>query len=142
MVLTCKMEREYGKLISAKNRYRSRRLRGCIAEGIPADYLSRKSILVGNDIERFKKAIFMNNVAYGVIYILNFPEQEDPKLVSLEMFGSYEEAQKRSQEIVEEFIEDYGEDFIQYATENEPVAIMYNGDVTGYAFIQKVKDNL
>ena len=60
---------------------------------------------------------------------------------SLELFNSYDEAERRIQEIIEEFIELYGEDIIEYATPKKPVAIMFNGEVTAYAYIEKVSNN-
>ena len=78
---------------------------------------------------------------YGVIYIICFPHKEDPKMRSLELFNSYDEAEKRTQRIINEFIETYGEDSIEYATPEDPVAIMFNGEVTAYAYIEKVSNN-
>ena len=78
---------------------------------------------------------------YGVIYIICFPHNGDPEMQSLELFNSYDEAKKRTQEIVKEFIENYDEDYIQYATPEKPVTIMSNGEVTSYAYIEKVSNN-
>ena len=80
-------------------------------------------------------------IMYGVIYIICFPHKEDPKMQSLELFNSYDEAEKRTQEIIKEFIEEYGEDLTVYATPQKPVAIMFNGEVTAYAYIKKVSNN-
>ena len=77
---------------------------------------------------------------YGVINIIKFPDFEDPRMLSLELFPTFVEAEKRTREIVEKFIEEYGEDYVEYATEKRPVAIMFNGDVIAYAFIEKVKE--
>lgn len=77
---------------------------------------------------------------YGVIYLIHFPDNQDPEMQSLELYPTYEEAEQRSREIVSEFINEYGEDYTEYASEDEPVAIMYNGEVTGYAFVQKVSN--
>ena len=38
---------------------------------------------------------------------------------------------------LKEFIDDYGEDYIEHATKKNPVAVMGNGDVTGYVYIVK-----
>lgn len=77
---------------------------------------------------------------YGVIYLILFPEYEDPEMQSLELYPTYEEAEQRTREIVKESIEEYGEDDIEYATEKKHVAIMYNGEVTGFAYIEKVSN--
>ena len=45
---------------------------------------------------------------YGVVNMILFPEDEDP-----------------------------GEDYIEHATKKNPVAVMGNGDVTGYVYIVK-----
>ena len=76
----------------------------------------------------------------GVVNLIVFPNSEDPKLRSLEIFNSFSEAKQRSEEIIEEFIEDYGEDWIEHATKEEPTAIMFNGEVTAYAYIIEVKN--
>ena len=58
---------------------------------------------------------------YGVVNMILFPEDEDPEMLSL----------------IKEFIDDYGEDYIEHATKKNPVAVMGNGDVTGYVYIVK-----
>ena len=70
---------------------------------------------------------------YGVIYLIQFPDDQDPEMKSLELYPTYEEAEQRSREIVLEFIEEYGEGQIEYATEDNPVTVMYNGEVTGFS---------
>lgn len=77
---------------------------------------------------------------YGVIYLIQFPENQNPEMQSLALYPTYEEAEQRTKEIVEEFIDDYGEDFIEYGTADNPVTVMYNGEVTGYVFIEKVSN--
>ncbi len=77
---------------------------------------------------------------YGVINMILFPDKHDPQLLSLELFPSFDEAKKRTRVIIEEFIDEYGEDYINNATEEKPIAIMYNGEVTAYAYIQKVTE--
>ena len=74
---------------------------------------------------------------YGVVNMILFPEDEDPEMLSLELFSSFAKAKERSEEIIKEFIDDYGEDYIEHATKNNPVAVMGNGDVTGYVYIVK-----
>ncbi len=57
-----------------------------------------------------------------------------------DFFDSFSEAKARTEELIKEFIEDFGEDIIEYATKADPVAVMYNGEVTAYAFIEEVKE--
>ena len=58
-------------------------------------------------------------------------------MLSLELFSSFAKAKERSEEIIKEFIDDYGEDYIEHATKKNPVAVMGNGDVTGYVYIEE-----
>lgn len=80
---------------------------------------------------------------YGVSYIIQIPYEEEPRMKSLEIFKSYEEAEKRTKEIMGDFFEEYGEDesCTEYASRSKPTAVMSNGDVTGYIFIKEVKTN-
>lgn len=78
------------------------------------------------------------NLMYGVVNILVLPCCMDPEMISLEVFSSFDKALERSEEIIEEFIDKYGRDEIVHATEKKPVAVMYNGEVTAYAYIVKV----
>ena len=75
---------------------------------------------------------------YGIVEMIIFPCDDDPQILSLTLFDSFEEALKRTELIIEKFIEDYGEDIIEEATKEEPVAIMCNGEVIEYAFIVEV----
>ena len=75
---------------------------------------------------------------YGVVHLMQYPEREDPTFLSLELFASFKDAEKRTRRIVKDFIEDYGEDFIEYATKESPVAIASNDEVTAYAYIAEV----
>ena len=77
---------------------------------------------------------------YGVAYLIHFPDEEDPNMLSLELFETFDEALERTKQIAEDFIADYGEDIIEYATESNPVTVMFNGEVTAYAYIQKVSE--
>ena len=66
---------------------------------------------------------------FAVAYLIHFPEEEDPRMESIQLYPSFDEAEKRTKELIDEFISDYGEDMIEYATKESPVAVMYNGDV-------------
>ena len=68
---------------------------------------------------------------------MTVPFNEEPEMLSLELFPSFKKAMERSEQIIEEFVNDYGEDYIKRATKENPVAIMGNGDVTGYVYIVK-----
>ena len=72
---------------------------------------------------------------YGAIYILLFPCCQDPIMKSLELFSSFEETAKRSEEIIKEFEEDYGIDYVEHATRENPVTVIGNGEVSGYVYI-------
>jgi len=75
---------------------------------------------------------------YGLVNVICFPCDEDPQMLSLTLFNSFEEALKNTEIIIEKFIEDYGEDIIEKATQEKPVTIMFNGEVTAYAYIVEV----
>ena len=42
---------------------------------------------------------------YGVVNMILFPEDEDPEMLSLELFSSFAKAKERSEEIIKEFPE-------------------------------------
>ena len=69
---------------------------------------------------------------YGVVNMILFPE-----MLSLDLFSSFSKAKESSEVLIKEFIDDYGEDYIEHATKKNPVAVMGNGDVTGYVYIVK-----
>ena len=54
---------------------------------------------------------------------------------SLELFSSFDEAVEKSEEIIKEFEEEYGIDYVEYATRENSVAIISNGEVSGYVYI-------
>lgn len=39
---------------------------------------------------------------YGVVNMILFPEDEDPEMLSLELFSSFAKAKERSEEIIKE----------------------------------------
>lgn len=78
---------------------------------------------------------------YGVIYIFQVPYDDTPILKNLELFSSFKEALHRSETLIDEFKNEYGEYYIQHANEEDMVAIMSNGDVVAYAFIKKIIEN-
>ena len=61
-------------------------------------------------------------------------------MLSLTLCNSFDEALKKTEIIIEKFIEDYGKDVIEKATKESSVAIMFNGEVTAYAYITEVSD--
>ena len=75
---------------------------------------------------------------YAVAYLIHFPDEEDPRMESIQLYPSFEQAEIRTRELIDDFVELYGEDMIEYATKESPVAVMYNGDVTAYAYIKEV----
>lgn len=77
---------------------------------------------------------------YGVIYIQDLPDEQDLNIVSLELFSDFEDAVNRTHKIAEEFIDEFGIDDVEYATEGNPVTIMFNGEFTAYAYIKKVSE--
>lgn len=81
---------------------------------------------------------------YGICYLIQFPCDEEPLLEFIEIFESFAEAKNRTKRIMKKFFREYGEDDFgtEYPSENNPRAVMSNGEVTGYVFIKKIKNNL
>ena len=79
---------------------------------------------------------------FGVAYLIQFPDGHEPRMESLELFNSFDDAEIRTREIIFKFIEEYGDDVIEYASKEDPVAIMYNGDVTAYVYIKEVNNDI
>lgn len=75
------------------------------------------------------------NEVYGVINIMTAPCSENPKMLSLNLYSSFEKAIERSEEIIKDFIENYGGEYIEHATKENPMAIMSNDEVDGYVYI-------
>ena len=59
---------------------------------------------------------------YGVVNMILFPEDEDPEMLSLELFSSFAKAKERSEEIIKEFIDD-------------PVTSPFPMTATGFFFV-------
>ncbi len=78
---------------------------------------------------------------YGICYLIHFPHEEDPRLESMEIFNSFEEAEERTREIMKNFFDEYGEDDFGtvYPSKNKPKAVMFNGEVTGFVFIKEIE---
>lgn len=81
------------------------------------------------------KHIESNSLKFGVVYIINWPERDDPKMISLEICTSFDAAKIRTEELIQEFEEEYGLDYFEHATEERPMAVMFNGNVTGWVYI-------
>lgn len=77
---------------------------------------------------------------YGVTALLELPISEDPKLEQMETFLNLENAISRANELLDIFVEEYGEDYSQKATTNNMMAIGYNGEVTWRAYIAKINN--
>lgn len=74
---------------------------------------------------------------YGVVNIISFPDGEDLKMLSLDLFDSFSKALAHTELIIKKFEDEYGVDIIEEATIDNPVAVMFNGEVTAYAYIVK-----
>lgn len=80
----------------------------------------------------------INDVTYGVVYMIMYPFSRDPEVKSLDLFSSFEEALEKTEDKIEEFEEFFGLDddaLQQHATKKKPLAIMTNGEVVGYAAV-------
>ena len=76
---------------------------------------------------------------FGLIIIYEFPDSPDPRVDGLEFYQSFYEAKQRTDFLINEFIEDYGKDYIERATEQNPMALASNGEVIWRGYIEKVQ---
>lgn len=77
---------------------------------------------------------------YGVAYLIHFPDEEDPRMESIQLYPTFKKAEKRTRELIDDFVKLYGEDVIDYATKESPVAVMYSNKVMAYAYIKEVSE--
>ena len=76
---------------------------------------------------------------FGLAKLLEYPGEEDPEMQGIELFDTFKEAQSRSDELINDFNENYGEDYNESASEKSPVAIASNGDVTWRGYIVEIQ---
>lgn len=72
---------------------------------------------------------------YGLMELLVFPDSQTPELQRIELFDSFDEAKRCSEELMQIFFEKYGEDYRKQATEQDPIAEATNGETDWFAYI-------
>ena len=77
---------------------------------------------------------------FCLVKLLCFQEGYDPELEGVEFFNSFEQAKKRSDELIQVFFDEYGELDKEEATLENPKAMAYTDDVTWYGFIKEIED--
>lgn len=74
---------------------------------------------------------------FGVVEIRKIYCEQDPKLVSLTACSSLDEALTCTNRLLDEFLEEYGEDYCKRPTKEKPMAMATNGDVDLWAYIRE-----
>jgi len=77
---------------------------------------------------------------FCLVKLLCLPDGYDPKLKGVEFFKTFEQAKKKTEELIKVFFDEYGEDSEEEASPENPVAVACNGEVTWFGFIEEVKD--
>ncbi|EID86347.1 hypothetical protein MSI_06980 [Treponema sp. JC4] len=76
---------------------------------------------------------------FGLAKLIEYPDVQDPTMQGIELFDTFQEAQSRSEELINDFNENYGEDYSESASEKNPVAIASNGEVTWRGYIVEIQ---
>ena len=76
---------------------------------------------------------------YAIAELLEIPDWNDPKLERIEVFDSLEEALSRSDELLDLYHEEYGEDYYERANSKNMFAYAGNSDVTWRLYISEIK---
>ncbi len=76
---------------------------------------------------------------YGITALIEYPGLEDPKLKNMEVFDTVEEAVTRANALVDDYHEEYDEDWSQRATVENLFACAGNSDVCFRVYIAEVK---
>ena len=75
----------------------------------------------------------------GLVTFTQDPEQQDPRIRELELFENMEDAIERSEELMQEFIEEFDLDECGHATAQNRFAWASNGDVIWRAYIKEIR---
>lgn len=75
---------------------------------------------------------------YGIAVIFTFPNMQDPKVERIEVYPSLDKAITRANDLLAEFLEEYGEDYSEKATISKSTAYGYNGEVAWWAIIKEI----
>ena len=75
-----------------------------------------------------------------LVSFMEIPDCQDYVIEGAELFERFEDAKLRSDELIANFIEEYGDDYSEMATEKEPMAYAGNGDVTRRIYIREIKE--
>ena len=77
---------------------------------------------------------------FGITELIEFPGMEDPKLVRMETFERIDDAISRSNDLMDKYHEEYGEDYYERATKESQFACAGNSDVTWRLYISEITD--
>lgn len=76
---------------------------------------------------------------FALCAFIEYPDRPDYTLKTIELLSSFDEARQRSDVLMNEFHEQYGEDIYERATEERPLAVSSNGEVVWRAYIAEAK---
>ena len=77
---------------------------------------------------------------YGITELIEYPGMQDPELVRMEIFKSIDDAISRSNDLMDKYHEEYGEDYFERATKDSLFAYAGNSDVTWRLYISEISD--
>ena len=78
---------------------------------------------------------------YCLIEQVLYPYKEKPKLLSVELYETFEDAQNRSEVLMQSFIEEYGSEYVNHAKIPKPIASADNDDVSWWCYIELIDEN-
>lgn len=74
----------------------------------------------------------------GLVTFIQYPGQEDPKIEELQLFDNMDDTIARSEELMQEFIEEYDLDYCEHATAENCFAWASNGEVVWRAYFKEI----
>lgn len=72
---------------------------------------------------------------FGIVETIEMLGESDPRLVRLELRPTFAEAVARANELLDAAVDEYGEDWVERASEESPLAVASNGDVTWRGYV-------
>lgn len=77
---------------------------------------------------------------FGVVETIEILGESDPRLVRIEVHTTLAEALARANASLDEAVAEYGEDWVKRASEESPLAVASNGDVTWRGYVAEVAE--
>lgn len=77
---------------------------------------------------------------FGITELIEYPGMQDPELLRMEIFDTVDEAIFRSNELLDEYNEEFGEDYYDRASKDNMFAYAGNGDVNWRLYISEITE--